>query len=196
MRISKGKFTHITIALFLLGLMGLGAVEASAGQGRRFKQPNPAQQQRREMKREERLRERAEAKPNQQMGNVFGGGVQMRLWARLLKLSDEQIRRMQQLRRQSIDGYVDLESQIRQKRQNLEKSIYSETYNEEEVKQFATELARLEGQRVLMRTRIQTQIRQILTPEQVRTFNDLRYGPLSDFPIDSKPNPAAEENKD
>jgi len=196
MRISKGKFTHITIAIFLLGFMAIGTVEASAAQGRRFKQPNPAQQQRREMKREERLRDRAEAKPNQQMGNIFGGGVQMRLWARLLKLSDDQIKRMQQLRRQSIDGYVDLESQIREKRQGLEKSIYSETYNEEEVKQLANELARMEGQRVLMRTRIQSQIRQILTPEQVRTFNDLRYGPLSDFPTDSKPNATTDENKD
>jgi Spy/CpxP family protein refolding chaperone len=196
MRISKGKFTHITIAIVLLGLMALGAAEASAAQGRRFKQPGPAQQQRREQKREERLRDRAEAKPNQQMGNIFGGGIQARLWARLLKLSDDQIRRMQQLRRQSLSGYVDLESQIRQKRQGLERAIYSETYNEEEVKQLATELARLEGQRVLMRTRIQSQMRQMLTPEQVRTFNDLRFGSMGNFPLDSKPDATTEENKD
>jgi Spy/CpxP family protein refolding chaperone len=188
MRFSAGKFTFSTITAILLGILMFCVTATSAAQARRLKQQNPAKQQRREEMREDRLRDRAEANPRKQMGQIFGGGIQVRLWARLLKLNEDQIMRMSQLRRRSMDAYIDLETQIRQKRQALERAIFSESFNEEETKQLADELARLEGQRVMMRSRIQSQLRQMLTPDQIRTYNEIRFGQPGSPPAENKSN--------
>ncbi len=137
-------------------------------------------------RREERMLQRADSgmQPNRQvaqaMAGFFGGSpLEARLWMRVLNVQGEQIRRMQALRRQASEQYLSLERSIRDRRMELDRAIYSESFKEEEVKRLAAELARLEGERVLMRTRIQTQMRMILTPEQLKTFRDLRFGNLA-----------------
>lgn len=135
------------------------------GQGKRFRDRTDA---------EDLPRQRPNAA--RRMNNALGGGMQMRLWARVLKLNDEQIKRMRQIQRRSAPEYLSLEAQIREKRQSLERAIYNENFNAEETKQLAGELARLEGQRVLMKTRIQAEMRLVLTPEQIRIFKELRFG--------------------
>lgn len=141
----------------------------------------------RRMMRAERREERMQRaddfgrQPNRQvtqaMAGFFGSNpMEARLWIYVLNLQGEQIRRMQGLRRQTSEQYLTLERNIRDRRIELDRIIYSEPFNEEEVKRLATELARLEGERVLMRTRIQTQMRLILTPEQLKTFRSLRFG--------------------
>jgi len=196
------KRKSISIILPLCFVLSASAAIA-APQGRQFKdravgdqtqrqQPPPRQQLR-----EERQRERMEGQFGRQIGEGFmGGGMQARLMARVLKLTPDQIKRMQQLRRRSIDEYVSLEEQIMTKRQSLEKAIYNETFNEEEVKQIAGELGRLEGQRILMRARIQSQIRLLLTPDQIRTINELRSGAIAMPQMDNKPEDEPEQNKD
>lgn len=142
----------------------------------------------RQMMRAERREERMQRaddyrqpQPNRQMAQAMAGffgsnPIEARLWMRILNLQGEQIRRMQMLRRQTSEQYLELERNIRDRRVELDRAIYSEPFNEEEVKRLAAELARLEGERVLMRTRIQAQMRLILTPEQLKTFRELRFG--------------------
>jgi Spy/CpxP family protein refolding chaperone len=147
----------------------------------------------------QRLQERQERRLDRQNGNAlagfagFGGGLPLRAWVKLLKINNEQLQRFQLIRRNSAMDYLRLQLQIRRKNQELQRTIYSETYNEEAIKQVATELARLEGQRMLMRARIQAQIRQVLTTEQVRALNDLRTGSAEDDLGEDKP--AATPNK-
>jgi Spy/CpxP family protein refolding chaperone len=148
-------------------------------------------------RRQDRQERRLERQNEDGLGGVggFGGGLSMRAWVKLLKLNNEQLQRFQQIRRNSAMSYLQLQVQIRRKNQELQRTIYNETYNEEAIKQVAIELARLEGQRMLMRARIQTQIRQVLTTEQVRTLNDLRSGSNEADLSDDVPSPPANVTK-
>lgn len=169
-RAIPGKIVLTLLAVILLLATG---VTAKAGQsGKRFRNRANADAN------NDQLRPKAAKK---QMQGAFGGGVQMRMWARLLKLSPEQIQRMRRLQRANAQGYLDIEAQIRNKRQDLELAIFSETLNEDSVRQLTNDLTRLETQRIVMRTRIQVQIRQVLTSDQLKTFNDVRFGQLGDL---------------
>jgi Spy/CpxP family protein refolding chaperone len=107
---------------------------------------------------------------------VFGNAVQMRVWARALKLTDEQIIRIRQINRRNANDLLDIEDQIRVKRQLLERTLYSNNFNEETIKQMASDIGKLQSQQIMLRIKIQLQIRQVLTPEQARIYSELRFG--------------------
>lgn len=138
-------------------------------------------QERRLQQRQERFAAKQE-RFNQKLGkrsgieNAFGGGAMMRVWVRALKLNEEQIFRMRQIMRASGENYINLEAQIREKRAELDRAIFSENLNEEALKQMVGELAKLEGQSLAIRTRVQVQIRNVLTSEQLKLYNELRFG--------------------
>ncbi len=178
----RGITTLVVIMFTLL------TVNSTFAQARRLKQNEPRTPL---ATQEPPLRPNAAAK---RIDSILAGGFQARLLARVLKLTDEQVLRMRQIRRRSAEEYIVLEAQIRTKRNALDKAIFAPTFNEEEVRQLATELARMEGQRVIMKTRIQSQIRQILTPEQIRILSELRSG-LQEGNTETKPEASIEEPK-
>jgi Spy/CpxP family protein refolding chaperone len=172
------KKTPIIISLILL-VSCLANVSFVQAQGRRLQ------------KRQERFAAKQE-RFNQKLGkrsgieNAFGGGAMMRVWARALKLNEEQIFRMRQIMRASGGNYINLEVQMRDKRAELDQAIFSENLNEEALKQMLGELTRLEGQALAIRTRVQVQIRNVLTPEQLKLYNELRFGTGRGFLDDEK----------
>lgn len=163
------KKTPIIISLVLLIGFLTSNVSFVQAQGRRLQQ------------RQERFaakQERFSQKLGKRSGieNAFGGGAMMRVWARALKLNEEQIFRMRQIMRASGENYINLETQMRDKRAELDQAIFSENLNEEALKQMVGELAKLEGQSLAIRTRVQVQIRNVLTLEQLKLYNELRFG--------------------
>lgn len=162
--------------------------------GKRFRERlgnNEIKQQRLELK-QERLRQ----KLGQGLNPGFGGGMQARVWARALKLTDEQIVRMRQIMRSSAENYISTQRQVQEKRLQLERATFSENINEEALKQMAIELGKLEGQMVFLRTRVQLQIRNILTPEQLKIYNELRFGfePENDLQEKNSQPPVEQKN--
>lgn len=182
--IFRSTLTYKRLMLFALLLITLlSSSSVGYAQGRKFKNranldgtnQKPFREKQDRLTPEERMEKRA-ARRN--LEGAFGGGMQMRLWARVLKLNPEQLARMRQLQRRTGGEYLALEQQIKDKRDNIEELIFTDQVNEDAIKQASTELARLEGQRIMMRTRIQLNIRQLLTPEQLKTYNDVRFGNL------------------
>ncbi|KAF0247685.1 MAG: hypothetical protein FD167_2922 [bacterium] len=159
---------------------------------------NEMKQQRLEM-RQERLgikQERLRQRVGKNLNPGFGGGMQARVWARALKLTDEQIIRMRQVMRVSAENYLLTQKQVQEKRFQLEQATFSETLNEEVLKQIAIDLGKLEGQQILLRTKVQVQIRNILTSEQLKLYNELRFGlnPSGDFLEKENDAPAEQKN--
>ncbi|MBL8148398.1 MAG: hypothetical protein JNN15_00540 [Blastocatellia bacterium] len=190
------KYIKTLTTSLILSLLFCGAEQAAA-QNRRFKQ-SEAQAERQQKKlerRQEKLQDRINSGEQpmrpQQIGRaldgMFGGGIEARLWVRTLNLTQDQIRKMIFIRRRSSDEYLSLEGQIREKRLALDMALYSDQMNEEEVKQLAVELSRLEGQRVLMKTKIQAQIRSLLTPDQLKIVREMRFGAGNSAPKNETP---------
>lgn len=154
------------LILILLLVFLLPNITLSQGLGKRLRQGFN----------DDEAQEQLKQKLNKRANAGFGGGMQMRVWARALKLSEDQIRRMRQTMRASAENYISIERQAIEKRQQLERATFSESFNEENVKQLALEVAKLEGQMVVMRAKVQVQIRNILTQEQLKLYNELRFG--------------------
>lgn len=189
-----------TLVFALLAIILIVNVSFAQNPGKRLRERfgnNDLKQERMEMKQErlgmkqERLRQQA----GKNLTPGFGGGMQSRVWARALKLTDEQIMRMRQVMRASAENYLSLQRQMQQKRVQLEQATFSETLNEETLKQMAVELGKLEGQQVILRTRVQVQIRNILTAEQLKLYNELRFGTNSTGDFLEKENDAPQEQK-
>ncbi len=160
------KITKTLTSILLLMLL-LPNIILAQGLGKRLNrgfEPDDIEQQ------------QLKAKINKRANAGFGGGIQMRVWARALKLTNEQLKRMRQTMRIAAENYISIEKQAIQKRQELERATFSENFNEESVKQMALDLAKLEGQIIVMRTKVQIQIRGILTSEQLKLYNELRFG--------------------
>lgn len=179
----------------LLAIMLIASVSLAQNPGKRlrerFGEGNDLKQQRLDLK-QQRLRQ----KMGKELNPGFGGGMQGRVWARALKLTDDQISRMRQVMRVSAENYLLIQRQAQEKRFQLERSTFSENINEETLKQMATELGKLEGQMVFLRTKVQLQIRNILTPEQLKIYNELRFGfePENDLPEKGNTPPIEQKN--
>ncbi len=100
-----------------------------------------------------------------------------RLLARALRLTPEQARRMQEIRRQEGPAMQSARRQVMAYRRRLNDAIYGEETSEALVEQRARELAAAETELTQLRARLQYRIRAVLTPEQVRVFNELRADP-------------------
>lgn len=180
--------------LALLAIMLIANIGFAQNPGKRLRDRfgvgNDLKQQRLDLK-QQRLRQ----KMGKELNPGFGGGMQGRVWARALKLTDDQIVKMRQVMRASAENYILLQRQALEKRFQLERSTFSEAINEETLRQMAVELGKLEGQMVFVRTRVQLQIRNILTPEQLKIYNELRFGFESEEDLPEKNNAPSPEQK-
>ncbi len=122
--------------------------------------------------------EGGQAAPNQNqrpgLDAIFRGFYESKLLIRALNLTPEQMGRMRAMQREVGPSLIAAQRIIRQRRIALEDAIFNPETDEAAIEQLAKELAQAEGRALLIRTRMQFQIRQILTPEQLKTFNELR----------------------
>lgn len=100
-----------------------------------------------------------------------------RLLVRALGLTPEQMRRMQDVRRQTGPEMNLARREVFQRRRALNEAIYGEEASEQEVEQRARALADAEATLIQLRARMQYRIRTLLTPEQLRILNELRTAP-------------------
>lgn len=122
--------------------------------------------------------EGGQAAPNQNqrpgLDAIFRGFYESKLLIRALNLTPEQMGRMRAMQREVGPSLITAQRIIRQRRAALEDAIFNPEADEAAIEQLAKELAQAEGRALLIRTKMQFQIRQILTPEQLKTFNELR----------------------
>ena len=123
-----------------------------------------------------------------------GGGGQMRVWARALKMTNGQVRQWRQIMRGSLEQVFDVDDQLRGKRRELELATFNETLKEEQVKQLVSDIGKLENQKLMLKTKVKLQMRQVLTTEQLHIYNELRFGINSDIEED-KPGLIPPESK-
>jgi len=100
-----------------------------------------------------------------------------RLLVRVLGLTPEQRRQMQEVRRQEGPTLNAARREVFRRRQALTEAIYSVETSESLVEQCARELAEAEANLTRLRARMQYRIRMVLTPDQVRILNELRADP-------------------
>jgi Spy/CpxP family protein refolding chaperone len=121
-----------------------------------------------------------EDRPNQNQNQrpgldaIFRGFYESKLLIRALNLTPDQMGRIRVMQREFGPTLVAAQRAVRQRRIALEDAIFNPNSDEAAIEQLAKELAQAEGRALMIRTKMQFQIRQILTPEQLKTFNDLR----------------------
>jgi len=90
-----------------------------------------------------------------------------------LGLSPDQHQRMQQIRREHEEERIVAGRRLRQARQALDRAIMSENYDEAAVRRATDELTAAQADRIRLESRIRSQIRGVMTPEQVNRFHQL-----------------------
>src|SRR5262249_19573351 len=89
-------------------------------------------------------------------------------------LTPEQRFRMQEIRRSHEDEVIAAGRRVRQARQALDRAIMSEPYNEAEVNTAIEALAGAQADKARIDARVRAQVRAVLTPDQIRRFNQLQ----------------------
>lgn len=105
-----------------------------------------------------------------------------RLLARVLGLTPEQTRRMQEVRRRAGPAMQAARRKVAECRRRLNDAVYGVETSEALVEERARELAAAEAELTQLRARMQYRIRMVLTDEQLRTLNELRAEPPESFP--------------
>lgn len=88
-------------------------------------------------------------------------------------LSPDQSQRMQQIRRDHEEERIAAGRRLRQARLALDRTIMNEHYDEAAVRRATEELAEAQADKVRLESRIRSQIRGVLTPDQVNRFHQL-----------------------
>jgi Spy/CpxP family protein refolding chaperone len=89
-------------------------------------------------------------------------------------LRPEQRMRMQEIRRSHEDELIGAGRRLRQARQALDRAIMSEPYSEAEVRRATEELAAAQADKVRLDANVRSQVRNVLTPDQVQRFHQLQ----------------------
>jgi len=89
-------------------------------------------------------------------------------------LTPEQRFRMQEIRRGHEDEVIAAGRRARQARLALDRAIMSEPYSEAEVNRAIETLAAAQADKARIDARVRAQVRAVLTPEQIRRFNQLQ----------------------
>lgn len=100
-----------------------------------------------------------------------GGGAAL---LQRLGLTPEQRSRLQEIRRRSEQETRELTRNLMQARRSLDEAIYAETLDEAAVEQRAREAAAAQAALVRLRAATEVSVRQVLTPEQLQTFREMR----------------------
>lgn len=112
-------------------------------------------------------------------GNPLPGAKQnrrqqlQRLVMQRLGLTPNQRMRMQAIRRSHDDDVIASGRRLRQARAALDGAIMDDNFNEEAVRRATDELVAAQGERIRLQSRIRSQVRGVLTPEQVQEFHRL-----------------------
>lgn len=93
---------------------------------------------------------------------------------RRLSLTPEQRRQLRQIRRQGEPETRELTRRVRLARRALDEAIYSDAVDESLVDRRARELSAAQALLVRQRATTELRVRRILTPEQLKTFRELR----------------------
>jgi Spy/CpxP family protein refolding chaperone len=90
-----------------------------------------------------------------------------------LGLTPDQRQRMQEIRRSHEEDAITTGRRLRQARAALDRAIMNEAYNEDAVRRATEELAAAQADKIRLESRIRSQVRGVLTAEQVLEFNRL-----------------------
>jgi Spy/CpxP family protein refolding chaperone len=115
-----------------------------------------------------------EKRPRAELETLFKNVYESRLIVRALGLTDDQLIRMRAVHRQFGPTLSGLRRDTQLRRVALDEAMFGADADAAQVDRLAKELSEAEARVLQMRTRMQFQIRQILTPEQLKTFNELR----------------------
>ena len=96
-----------------------------------------------------------------------------RLVMQRLGLTPDQRMRMQAIRRSHDDDVIASGRRLRQARAALDGAIMNDNFSEEAVRRATDELVAAQGERIRLQARIRSQVRGVLTPEQVQEFHRL-----------------------
>lgn len=90
-----------------------------------------------------------------------------------LGLTPDQNARIRSIHGSHEDERIELGRRIRQARQALDRAIMNDRFNEAEVRRATDELVAAQGERVRLESRLRTEVRNVLTPDQVMRFHQL-----------------------
>ncbi len=87
-----------------------------------------------------------------------------------LSLTPDQRQRINGIHNSHQEEAIAVGRRLRQARQNLDRALWTENYNESLVKQFSEELAQAQADQIRLQFRVNAEIRGIITNEQIRRF--------------------------
>lgn len=89
-------------------------------------------------------------------------------------LTPAQRMRIQEIRRSHDDDVISAGRRIRQARQALDRAIMNETYSEPEVRRATEALAAAQSDKIRLDANVRSQVRGVLTSDQVQRFHQLQ----------------------
>jgi len=89
-------------------------------------------------------------------------------------LTPAQRMRIQEIRRSHDDDLISAGRRLRQARQALDRAIMSEPYSEPEVRRATEALAAAQADKIRLDANVRSQVRGVLTPDQVQRFHQLQ----------------------
>lgn len=107
-------------------------------------------------------------------GKLFGSSFQIAMIARHLDMTDEQkaqLREVLDAARPEADRLAD---EMVNNRHSMKAFRESDSYSEEDIRAIADEKGRLIADMMVLHARVHTQIKSILTPEQLERFEKMR----------------------
>ena len=87
-----------------------------------------------------------------------------------LALTPDQRQRINGIHNAHQEEAVAVGQRLRQARQRLDRALWNENYNEATVKQLSEELAQAQAEQIRLQFRVNSEIRGIITNEQIRRF--------------------------
>jgi len=87
-----------------------------------------------------------------------------------LGLTPEQRFKIADIHKAHEDEAITIGRRLRQSRRNLDLALWSENYNEALVKQYSEELAQAQADQIRLQSRVNSEIRSAINPEQIRRF--------------------------
>ena len=87
-----------------------------------------------------------------------------------LGLTPEQRFKIADIHKAHEDEAITIGRRLRQARRNLDLALWNENYNEALVKQYSEELAQAQADQIRLQSRVNSEIRSAINPEQIRRF--------------------------
>lgn len=93
---------------------------------------------------------------------------------RLLNLTPEQLRRIQDIRRRFGPQLEQARQQVQDRRDALRQATYGETFNPSLLEQRLRELIEAQSELIRLETQLEVEFRNVLTPEQLAEFRQIQ----------------------